>query len=135
VNVFPFIAAEQSGDHNVKRACELLEVSRSAYYQQKSGVLSRRERLDAQLIDKITQLHAVSKGTYGAPRIHAELAGAGLRHGRERVARLMRAAGLAGKPPARQYLSMSKAGTTPAADTPALATSAQPLSKPSTASR
>jgi len=54
VNVIPFIAAEQSGNHNVKRACELLEVSRSAYYQQKSGVLSRREYLDAQLTEKIT---------------------------------------------------------------------------------
>jgi transposase InsO family protein len=101
VNVFPFIAAEQSGDHNVKRACELLEVSRSAYYQQKSGALSRRERLDAKLTTKITYLHAVSKGTYGAPRIHADLTDAGMRHGRKRVARLMRAAGLAGKSPRR----------------------------------
>src|SRR3954467_4236665 len=37
VNVFPFIAAEQAGKHNVKRACELLKVSGSAYYQQKTG--------------------------------------------------------------------------------------------------
>jgi len=101
VNVFPFIAAEQSGNHNVKRACELLEVSRSAYYQQKSGALSHRERLDVLLTDKITQLHAISKGTYGAPRIHADLSDAGMRHGRKRVARLMRAAGLAGKSPRR----------------------------------
>ena len=101
MNVFPFIAAEQSGNHNVKRACELLEVSRSAYYQQKTGALSRRERVDVLLTDKITQLHAVSKGTYGAPRIHADLSDAGMRHGRKRIARLMRAAGLAGKSPRR----------------------------------
>ena len=101
MNVYPFIEAEQAGKHNVKRACELLEVSRSAYYQRKSGMTSVRERVDAQLTERITAAHAVSKGTYGAPRIHADLAEAGLRHGRKRVARLMRAAGLAGKSPRR----------------------------------
>ncbi|WFE66011.1 IS3 family transposase [Micromonospora sp. WMMD714] len=101
MNVFPFIAAEQAGKHNVKRACELLEVSRSAYYQQKTGAQSQRERVDARLTDKITVLHERSKGTYGAPRIHADLTELGLRHGRKRVARLMRTAGLAGKSPRR----------------------------------
>jgi transposase InsO family protein len=101
VNVFAFIAAEQAGKHNVKRVCELFKVSRSAYYQQKSGVPSIHERVDAKLTTTITQVHAVSNGTYGAPRVHADLAGAGLHHGRKRVARLMRAAGLAGKSPRR----------------------------------
>jgi transposase InsO family protein len=101
VNVYPFIGAEQAGRHNVKRACELLEVSRSAYYQQQSGVQSRRQRVDVALTEKITRVHAVSKGTYGAPRVHADLADAGLRHGRKRVARLMRTAGLAGQSPRR----------------------------------
>jgi len=101
VNVYPFIEAEKAGKHNVKRACELLEVSRSAYYQHRSGVVSVRERVDAQLTERITALHAVSKGTYGAPRVHADLADDGMRHGRKRVARLMRAAGLAGKSPRR----------------------------------
>ncbi|RAO46705.1 hypothetical protein ONO86_03241 [Micromonospora noduli] len=40
MNVYPFIEAEQAGEHNVKRACEILKVSRSAYYQQHSGVQS-----------------------------------------------------------------------------------------------
>jgi transposase InsO family protein len=101
VNVYPFIEAEKAGKHNVKRACELLKVSRSAYYQQHHGVASRRHRVDALLTEKITRVHAASKGTYGAPRIHADLVDAGLRHGRKRVARLMRAAGLAGKSPRR----------------------------------
>ncbi len=101
MNVYPFIEAEKAGKHNVKRACELLQVSRSAYYQQKSGVRSVRERVDAQLIDRITAVHTVSKGTYGAPRVHADLAEDGMRHGRKRIARLMRAAGLAGKSPRR----------------------------------
>jgi len=101
VNVYPFIEAEKVGKHNVKRACELFEVSRSAYYQQKSGVRSVRRRVDAELTERITAVHAMSKGTYGAPRVHADLADTGMRHGRKRVARLMRAAGLAGKSPRR----------------------------------
>jgi hypothetical protein len=72
VNVYPFIAAEQVGKHNAKRACELLEVSRSAYYQRKSGRTSVRKRVDAQLTVRISAAHAVSKGTYGVPRIHAD---------------------------------------------------------------
>jgi transposase InsO family protein len=116
VNVYPFIEAEKAGKHNVKRACELFKVSRSAYYQQKSGVKSRRRRVDAQLTERITAVHAVSKGTYGAPRIHADLADTGMRHGRKRVARLMRAAGLAGKSPRRwraTTIADPNAGTRP----------------------
>ena len=101
MNVYPFIAAEHVGTHNIKRACELLEVSRSGYYQYRHGSMSHRRRVDAELTERITQAHAVSKGTYGAPRVHADLADAGLRHGRKRVARLMRAAGLAGRSPRR----------------------------------
>ena len=95
--MYPFIEAEKTGKRNVKRACEVFKVSRSAYYQQKSGMQLTRERVDAQLTERITVVHAVSKGTYGAPRVHAELADEGRRHGRKRVARLMRTAGLAGR--------------------------------------
>jgi len=37
VNCYPFIEAEELSDHSVKRACELLEVSRSAYYTDRVG--------------------------------------------------------------------------------------------------
>lgn len=57
---------------------------------------SARARLDATLTEKIRTAHAGSNGTYGAPRIHAELADQGMRVGRKRVARLMRNADLAG---------------------------------------
>ncbi|MER7009749.1 IS3 family transposase [Dactylosporangium sp. NPDC000555] len=99
MNVYPFIEAEQAGKHSVKRACELLQVSRSAYYTR--NITSSRKRVDEQLTAKILQIHAASNGTYGAPRIHAELAAAGLRHGRKRIARRMRAAGIRGKSPRR----------------------------------
>lgn len=99
MNVYPFIEAEQAGKHNVKRACELLKVSRSAYYQHARGEQSTRARVDEELTAKIRAVHAASNGTYGAPRIHAELAEAGVRHGRKRIARLMRGDGVRGKSP------------------------------------
>ena len=46
--------------------------------------------------DTIRTLHEASRGTYGAPRVHAELMAGGCRVGRKRVARLMRESGLAG---------------------------------------
>ena len=55
-----------------------------------------RGRVDAQLTETIIQIHA-AQGHLRGTRVHAELADAGLRHGRKRVARLMRAAGLAGR--------------------------------------
>ena len=45
---------------------------------------------------QIRAAHAASRGTYGAPRIHAELTAKGMRVGRKRVARLMSQTGLAG---------------------------------------
>ncbi|MEV6491261.1 IS3 family transposase [Actinoplanes sp. NPDC051633] len=99
---YRFIAAEKAGKHSVKRGCELLKVSRSAFYQQAGGRRSRRSRVDGRLTEKILAVHTHSNGTYGAPRIHAELAAAGDRHGRKRIARLMRAAGCRGRSP-RQF--------------------------------
>jgi putative transposase len=57
---------------------------------------SRRAETDAALIAAIRAAHAASRGTYGVPRIHAELAAKGTRIGRKRVARLMTQASLAG---------------------------------------
>jgi transposase InsO family protein len=100
VNIYPFIEAEKAGRRNVKRACELLKVSRAAFYQHLAGP-SRRDQADAGLTREITAVHAESRGRYGAPRVHAELRRRGHRHGRKRVARLMRATGLRGKTPRR----------------------------------
>jgi transposase InsO family protein len=97
VNVYPFIEAEKAQQRNVKRACELLKVSRAAYYAARDGQPSDRDRQDAELTTRITAEHKRSKGCYGVPRIHAELRRQGRRHSRKRVARLMRQAGLAGK--------------------------------------
>ncbi|MGH8966470.1 MAG: IS3 family transposase [Actinomycetes bacterium] len=101
MNIYPFIEAEKVGDHNVKRACELLEVSRAAYYADRTGGPSRREQDDADLTEAIKQAHEDSKGRYGAPRIHAGLRRAGRRHSKKRIARLMRAAKIRGRTPKR----------------------------------
>lgn len=102
-NVWPFIEVEEAGQGNV-RTCELLEVSRAAYYEQRKHLPSVRELDDAELTDKIKTVHDESKGTYGAPRIHAQLARDGIRCGKKRVARLMVRAGLAGRCPRRWRL-------------------------------
>jgi len=97
VSVYPFIEAERADAHNVKRGCELLEVSRSAFYEYANGTSSLRECRDAELTGLIEEIHEESKGTYGAPRIHAELKARGIHCGKKRVARLMVQAGLKGR--------------------------------------
>jgi transposase InsO family protein len=97
VNCYPFIEAEKAQRRNVKRACELLKVSRAAYYAARDGQPSKRERDDAALTAGIKTVHEDSKERYGAPRVHAELRAQGKRHSRKRIARLMRQAGLRGK--------------------------------------
>lgn len=68
----------------------------SGYYAWRTREASQRRKDDARLTKKIRHIHTASRGTYGAPRMHAELAEQGLQVGRKRVARLMRAAGLPG---------------------------------------
>jgi transposase InsO family protein len=96
VTVHPFIEAEKQAGHSVKRACELLKVSRAAFYTRRTGTPGPRAVRDAELTEQITAVHERSRGTYGAPRIHAVLQGEGAGCGRRRVARLMRQAGLQG---------------------------------------
>jgi transposase InsO family protein len=97
VNCYPFIEAEKSRQRNVKRACELLKVSRSAYYAARGDEPSDRAAQDAELAARVKKVHEESKGRYGSPRVHAALAAQGRRHSRKRVARLMRQAGLQGR--------------------------------------
>jgi transposase InsO family protein len=72
-------------------------VSRSAYYQWSKHLPCARELSDAELAAKMIEIHDTSKGTYGAPRIHAQLRQSGFLCARKRVARIMRQQGLAGR--------------------------------------
>jgi hypothetical protein len=95
VMCFRLIDAKRA-QHPVSLLCSVLGVSRAAYYAWKDRPASQRRRRDAELLDEIRAIHKHSKGTYGWPRIHAELRHRGVRVSRKRVARLMRQAGLSG---------------------------------------
>jgi len=87
---------DQRGQYSLATMSEVLGVSRSGFYAWARRGPSQRARQDPVLGDSIQRIHSYSRGTYGAPRIHAELADEGTRIGRKRVARLMREKGLRG---------------------------------------
>jgi hypothetical protein len=60
-----FIAAERQAGSNVAKACDLLEVSRSAFYDWHQRPPSVRALSDAELTEKVRAVHLASKGTYG----------------------------------------------------------------------
>ena len=82
--------------HPIATMCRVLGVSPSGYYAWRQRPLSRRARADVKLSAEIQAIHRESRGTYGVPRIHAELAERGVHIGRKRVRRLMRDARLHG---------------------------------------
>jgi len=81
---------------SIRAMCRVLEVSASGYYAWRKRMMSVRAREDEQLQQRIRTIHLLSRQTYGAPRIHAELQEEGTKIGRKRVARLMKAADLQG---------------------------------------
>lgn len=80
--------------YNVGRMCKLLNVSRSGFYSWCNRSESPRNRENQVLEDKIRVLHAESHSIYGAPRIHQELVHTGHPCGKNRVARIMKEAGI-----------------------------------------
>lgn len=94
---FAFIDVEKA-NHDVRRLCSTLEVSRSGYYawkaRQTSETAMNKAEEEAVLAAEIVDVYHSSRGLYGSPRVHAELRRRGRRHGRKRVARFMRAMGL-----------------------------------------
>jgi hypothetical protein len=82
--------------HPIDTSARVLGVSPSGYYAWQHRAPSARAQRDAELTMKIHTIHLESRGTYGAPRVHAELAAQGIRVGRKRVARLMRVARVQG---------------------------------------
>ena len=82
--------------HSVAAVCAALDVTRAGYYAWVQRPPSVRAQVDADLQAEICAIHAAHRGRYGGPRIHAELRARGQRHGRKRIARLLRHAGLQG---------------------------------------
>lgn len=119
--IYPVVADLDAQGLPVAVACRLLGVSTSGYYawrSARSGPPSPRQRADEVLGERIRQIHQSSRGTYGSPRVHAELRlAAGVRCGRKRVARLMRAQGLHGVYRRRKKgCTVRDPAATPAAD-------------------
>jgi transposase InsO family protein len=90
---FDFIAAEKAV-YPVEVLCDVLDVSRSGYYAWSKRAASARAEADTELKARIAAIHARSRGTYGSPRVHAELRNQGVRTSRKRVERLMRVEGV-----------------------------------------
>lgn len=84
------------GSFHLRTLCRVLDVSPSGYRAWETRQPSSRSIVDVGLLTEIREIHAGSRGTYGAPRVHATLRGRGRRVGRKRVARLMRDDGLVG---------------------------------------
>jgi putative transposase len=90
-------------DFSIGTLCQTLAVSPSGYYdwrmrQQRPG---SRAQADHALLQQLQGLHQQSRHTYGSPRLQALLRRQGQRHGRNRIARLMRLGGLFGRPKRR----------------------------------
>jgi transposase InsO family protein len=97
VNRFQFVADHQAR-YGVKRLCMILEVARSSFYYWKATVPARaaRDAAGAALAVRIRAVQKVTDGTYGAPRITAELHDDGVRVNHKKVARVMRRHRIAG---------------------------------------
>jgi transposase InsO family protein len=97
VTRFPFVADHQAR-YGVKRLCRILKLARSSYYYWRSTEAARaaRDATDVALLEQIKAVHVTHDGTYGAPRITAELQDNGVAVNHKRVARVMRRFGVQG---------------------------------------
>jgi transposase InsO family protein len=92
VSRFQFVADHASA-FGVKRLCRVLAVSRSGFYRWRAAaqVRAARAQADTELAMRIRTIHAEFDGTYGSPRVTAQLRDSGLRVNHKRVERVMRA--------------------------------------------
>ncbi len=97
---FAFIEAEKA-HYPVALLCRHLAVSRSGYYAWRRRRACPRRQQDQELAQQVEAIHKQSRGTYGRPRVHAELRARGIRTSGKRVGRLMRERGLCARRPRR----------------------------------
>ena len=88
---------EHRQQYTAKRMCKVLSVSSSGYYDWCDRPESQRSRSNRGLITKIRCFHQASHRTYGSPRIHYDLQASGEAVSINRVARLMKQAGIQSK--------------------------------------
>jgi len=86
---FAFIDAHRQ-HFQVARMCSVLDVSENGYFNWRKRGISQRKQDDEQIAKHIEDIYRSSGGSYGSPRIHAELKKQGMHYGRKRIARIMR---------------------------------------------
>jgi putative transposase len=98
VSKFAFVAAERA-NHAVVRLCQVVGAGVSGFYAWLRAIptIQNRAEAEAELRGHIGRIFTARGRVHGAPRVHAELRREGRRHARRRVARLMRAMGLAAR--------------------------------------
>jgi transposase InsO family protein len=92
--IFAWIKSNRSKRFTVKALCNILDVSRGGYYAWLGRKPSRRRERRDHLVEQIRQVHADSDGTYGSPRVHAELADRRVKVCLNTVAKLMKDQGI-----------------------------------------
>jgi putative transposase len=114
------VDAQKAAGFPVAAACKAAGVTRSAYYAWATSAAqaaAERQREEARLVREIRRIHARSHGTYGAPRVTAELRRRGWSVNHKRVERLLRLHGIVGwRPRRRRGLTKPDAGAAPAPD-------------------
>jgi transposase InsO family protein len=97
VNRFQFVA-DHHRRYGVKRLCTILGIARSSFYYWRATAADRtaRQAADTELAARIRAVHREPDGTYGVPRIAAELRETGERVNHKRLSRVMRSIGLEG---------------------------------------
>ena len=91
-------------DFPVRTLCRVLRVSASGFYAWQQRGPSPRSVANAVLTERIRRIHRESGGSYGRPRVRAELREQGEAVSHKRIARLMRLAGLQGVSRRRGYV-------------------------------
>jgi putative transposase len=114
------VDAQKAAGFPVVAACQAAGVTRSAYYAWTTRTAqgpTPRHQEQVRLVAEICRIHALSKATYGSPRVTAELGRRGWRVNHKRVERLMRLHGIGGhRPRRRRSLTKPDAGAAPAPD-------------------
>jgi putative transposase len=120
VSRYRCVDAQKAAGFPVAAACQAAGVSTSAFYAWAAGAqqgLSQADHKQAELVTEIRRIHRESSGTYGSPRVHAELRRRGWRVNHKRVERLMATHGIVGhRPRRRRSLTKPDAGAAPAPD-------------------
>ena len=88
-----FVESEKA-NYPVTVICRMLEFSPKSYYAWRSRKPSARQLETEALLVHVREAFELGRGTFGSPRVHAELVANGVKIGLNRVANLMHIMGL-----------------------------------------